>query len=211
MKVRTASLLVHVAVTLALLLGGVLAPAARAHSQEEPALAKTELSAPVQAAAARDATVAEDLPPLQLTVTDDSSLHVPFKLDLDLMMGPWNDTTTHRAKRPASWGSGWLPLGLPAAGPVAGVAAGSDSFMAVWRGQVSSHVHSFVWWPKSGTAGEHKNLQLEAHGAPALVTLTPERIVGHSDIAPARKEDPGLLFAWERLRDALGAKVKDNA
>jgi AmpD protein len=41
--------------------------------------------------------------------------------------------------------------------------------------------------------------------------ITPQRIVGHSDIAPGRKEDPGPLFAWGRLRDALGTRLKDNA
>ena len=39
-------------------------------------------------------------------------------------------------------------------------------------------------------------------------SITPERIVGHSDIAPGRKDDPGPLFAWGRLRDALTEKAK---
>lgn len=33
--------------------------------------------------------------------------------------------------------------------------------------------------------------------------LAPQRIVGHSDIAPGRKTDPGPLFDWARLRTLL--------
>lgn len=33
--------------------------------------------------------------------------------------------------------------------------------------------------------------------------ITPERIVGHRDIAPGRKTDPGPAFEWERLRGLL--------
>lgn len=37
----------------------------------------------------------------------------------------------------------------------------------------------------------------------AYPTLTPERIAGHSDIAPGRKTDPGPAFDWARLRGLL--------
>ncbi len=33
--------------------------------------------------------------------------------------------------------------------------------------------------------------------------LSPERIVGHSEIAPGRKSDPGPAFDWPRLRSTL--------
>jgi N-acetylmuramoyl-L-alanine amidase len=39
-------------------------------------------------------------------------------------------------------------------------------------------------------------------GITARHGVTPDNIVGHSDIAPGRKADPGELFPWERLAGA---------
>lgn len=36
--------------------------------------------------------------------------------------------------------------------------------------------------------------------------ITPDRIVGHSDIAPGRKTDPGPHFDWQRYRSALSQR-----
>lgn len=42
----------------------------------------------------------------------------------------------------------------------------------------------------------------------AYPSLSAERIVGHSDIAPGRKTDPGQHFDWARLRRLLSAHAR---
>jgi AmpD protein len=39
----------------------------------------------------------------------------------------------------------------------------------------------------------------------AYPQLSPNRLVGHSDIAPGRKTDPGPAFDWERARELIDA------
>jgi N-acetyl-anhydromuramoyl-L-alanine amidase len=41
----------------------------------------------------------------------------------------------------------------------------------------------------------------------AYPSLTREHIVGHSDVAPGRKTDPGSAFDWPKLNTMLGRKV----
>jgi AmpD protein len=39
----------------------------------------------------------------------------------------------------------------------------------------------------------------------AYPRLSPDRVVGHSDISPGRKTDPGPAFDWERARRRIAA------
>jgi AmpD protein len=42
----------------------------------------------------------------------------------------------------------------------------------------------------------------------AYPQLSPDRLVGHSDIAPGRKTDPGPAFDWERARELIDAACR---
>jgi N-acetylmuramoyl-L-alanine amidase len=66
--------------------------------------------------------------------------------------------------------------------------------------------------PGAGLAGPREYLPFPAAQIDALLPLVkdivkrhgirPERIVGHSDVLPQYKEDPGPTFPWKRLADA---------
>jgi len=44
----------------------------------------------------------------------------------------------------------------------------------------------------------------------AYPQLSPDRLVGHSDIAPGRKTDPGPAFDWERARRLIKIHLPGN-
>jgi N-acetylmuramoyl-L-alanine amidase len=60
------------------------------------------------------------------------------------------------------------------------------------------HEHGYRPFPEAQIAA----LETLCQGILARHPIAPERVLGHSDIAPERKTDPGELFPWERLAGA---------
>lgn len=67
-----------------------------------------------------------------------------------------------------------------------------------------------VWYPY--TEGQVQALIALLKDVVQRNGIAPRNIIGHSDIAPLRKMDPGPLFPWKRLADAgLGVWPNANA
>jgi AmpD protein len=56
------------------------------------------------------------------------------------------------------------------------------------------------------TEQQYQSLQRVTHDLmQAYPELTLGRIVGHDDIAPGRKTDPGIAFDWAKYRTLIGS------
>src|SRR5450830_1406413 len=67
-----------------------------------------------------------------------------------------------------------------------------------------------VWYPYS--EAQVQSLEVLLKDISTRNGIEPRHIIGHSDIAPLRKLDPGPLFPWKRLADAgLGVWPDANA
>jgi N-acetyl-anhydromuramoyl-L-alanine amidase len=77
---------------------------------------------------------------------------------------------------------------------------------SVWKGREACNDYSIGIECEGADEVPYTDAQYAALGAllPMLLAayprITPDRIVGHSDVAPGRKTDPGPSFDWERVR-----------
>jgi AmpD protein len=79
-----------------------------------------------------------------------------------------------------------------------------------WQGRPACNDFSIGIEMEGTDDGAYEPAQYQALAAlisalcEAYPTLARERVVGHSDIAPNRKSDPGPAFAWPLLKQLLG-------
>ena len=80
-----------------------------------------------------------------------------------------------------------------------------------WRGRSACNDFSIGIELEGSDAEPYESAQYHALAGlvAALIraypSLSADRLVGHSDVAPGRKTDPGLSFDWTRLRTELAA------
>ena len=78
-----------------------------------------------------------------------------------------------------------------------------------WQGRAACNDFSIGIEMEGTDEGAYESAQYQALSAlisalcKAYPTLARERVVGHSEIAPGRKSDPGSSFEWQLLRDLL--------
>lgn len=126
--------------------------------------------------------------------------------------GPWQDPNIDPA----------MPLARVSAHYVVG--EGGEVYRVVLEAERAWHAGVSSWEGETATNARAIGIEIangghdyglppypdaQIEGVIALVreilarnALTPARVVGHSDIAPARKDDPGEHFPWKRLVEA---------
>ena len=82
--------------------------------------------------------------------------------------------------------------------------------VAVWRGEADINARSVgieivnpghEWGYRAFPDAQIASVVLLTKEIVARHGVKPENVVGHSDVAPRRKEDPGELFPWDRFAD----------
>jgi N-acetylmuramoyl-L-alanine amidase len=80
--------------------------------------------------------------------------------------------------------------------------------VAHWRGKADINARSVgielvnpghEWGYRDFPEAQIRELEAVCHGVLARHPIPARNVVGHSDVAPTRKTDPGELFPWERL------------
>ena len=59
------------------------------------------------------------------------------------------------------------------------------------------------WGYREFTEAQYESLIPLCQEIKERYNIKDSNIVGHEDVAPGRKQDPGELFEWQRLKSAL--------